>query len=358
MTAPVPPAVVTALGVATPLGLSAAASEAAFRAGMMAVTETAVLGHGGEPLRASWLETLPPELSRPERMRALADLALEDLLDAGPREWTAKLGLFLGLPGVPDDDAGGTGALGAAVAAALEEWLSPPQRWFLSFHHGRSAAFYALEAAMTALASERCDVALVGGVDSLCAPATLESLDAEHRLLGASPLGGVIPGEAAAFVRLERGDSAEAAGRAKAVLLTAATAHDPCHFYRDEPTRGDGLAAVFRSLRESSWTRGRRAHRLYTGETGEAFWAEELSLAALRNAPIVPEPFVRTMAAESFGDLGAASGAVLLALAIQGFAKHGGHADPLTVLICSSSDDGHVGGCLVASLPRGGDERP
>ena len=107
---------------------------------------------------------------------------------------------------------------------------------------------------------------------------------------------------------------------------------------------------MFRTLREQPWSRDRRADALYTCETGESFWAEELSMAYLRNGPLMPEPFRRLMAAEAFGDMGAASGAVLLAIGLHAGGCRLEVGMPSVLLFCGSSDNGHVGACLVERL--------
>src|SRR5690606_26668087 len=115
---------------------------------------------------------------------------------------------------------------GAAVERALSEQLrvalprlvGPP----VFVRRGRGAFFVALEAAQRALLARDCDTALVGAVDSLCAPGPLERLARERRLLGPDPEG-VIPGEGAAFLLLARpGFVARRRGR----LLCCATARE------------------------------------------------------------------------------------------------------------------------------------
>jgi len=95
---------------------------------------------------------------------------------------------------------------------------------------------------------------------------------------------------------------------------------------------------------------------MYTCETGEHFWSEEFSLAYLRNIAIMPEPFIRTMAAESFGDLGAAAGGVMIAMGVHALARIGARLVPNPLLlVCGSSDDGHVGACLIQGPAPGRD---
>ena len=354
------PGLITGSALCTPLGLTVAAAEAAVRAGILPIAETPTLGRGGEPLRACALDLLDRGLARGDRLHQLAALALDELgptLGDGDGPSPA---VFLAMPDPAEDDEDGSGeAAKAAVLGLLAERIPGGPEGVWLFRQGRSAFFFALQAALEAIAEGRHAAALVGAVDSLCAPATLRRLDAAQRLIGASPRGGVIPGEGAGFVLIERAYPARVSNRvASAAVVAVATGHETHHFLQDEPNRADGLTAVFRMLAEHPWGRGRRADVLMTCETGESFWAEELSLAYLRNPSLMPEPFTRTMAAEAFGDVGAAAGAVLMAVGVQGLARLTKQDDPPLLLVCGSSDDGHVGGCLVqGALRRDKDQR-
>ena len=108
---------------------------------------------------------------------------------------------------------------------------------------------------------------------------------------------------------------------------------------------------MFHELRAHPATQGRRADLLLTCETGEPFWTTELATAYLRNVTLMPEPFTRTTAAEGLGDLGAAGGAVMTALGLCWLARPLRLLAPQSpqslVMVCGSSDDGHVGACLI-----------
>ncbi|MGE3294514.1 MAG: hypothetical protein AB7O95_24365, partial [Geminicoccaceae bacterium] len=332
-------AVEPSAGACTPLGLGLLASEAAFRAGLLHVTESATLGSDDEPIRASALGLIPADRTRAERMAFLADHALADLLTGIELADCRRLGLFLALP----DGAPEPGALAEALRPVLIDRLGQPPPRAAAFKRGRSGFFFALEQALAALASDEYDAAIVGAVDSLCAPEAMSALDRERRLPAGAPLGGIIPGEAAAFILCE---PAPATRRALAIVRVVATACEVFSRQQEEPNRGEALTDVLRALRGHPFGQGTRADLLYTCENGERFWAEELSLASLRNGSLIPEPFVRTMAAESFGDLGAAAGGVMLAMGLPALAAHA-QADPATLLLVGSSDEGYVGACLV-----------
>jgi 3-oxoacyl-[acyl-carrier-protein] synthase I len=337
---------VLAAGACTPLGRGIESSFAAQRAGLVAFTAGPLRGGNGEPVKTSQVAGLEAVRSASIRLEALALDALDDLRLREARS-RARLGLFVGLPAAvhfPAEDVRGLlRALSDGVAAATGQAPGPVR----SSGVGRSAFFFALHDALEALDAGECDGAIVGAVDSLCTPAAVRRLDREKRLLGAVSSDGLIPGEGAAFVLLSGPSSRADAARYWARLLCASIEREARHFGHEQPNTGRALSAALRKAFHSPPVARRRADLLYTCETGERYWTDELALAYFRNVAQMPEPFVRTTAAEAFGDLGAAAGAVQFAMGLQALARpklSGGPNDLL--LVCGASDDGHLGACL------------
>jgi 3-oxoacyl-[acyl-carrier-protein] synthase-1 len=329
----------------TPLGLSTSASEAAFRAGFLCATETPMKGRSGQPIRASYLPLIPSNFRRNERMLDLAARALEDLVSSGEPALQERISAFVGLPAKMD------AALSGQLMNSLTNLLHirvQRQVKVSFFCQGRSAFFFALEGALEALYYGTCDVALVGCTESLCSPEILKTLDTDNRLLGPA-LDGIIPGEGAAFVSLKPEANLHSdADRAQGEVLCVATGRESRHFYQETPNTGAGMSDAFRRLRTHPAGNGRRADLLFTCETGELFWSQEFSLAYFRNTSIMPEPFAKKMAAESFGDLGAAAGGVMFGLGIRALARlHARTQLRSHLLLCGSSDDGDIGVCFV-----------
>lgn len=174
----------------------------------------------------------------------------------------------------------------------------------------------------------------------------------QGRLPAAGRTEGLIPGEGAGFLLVERQSGISHHSHGFAMLIGTSTGRESNHFRQGSPNNGDALTAVLQSLCKVSPAPGVRADLLYTCETGERFWAEELLMACLRNPGLVPEPFVRTIAAESFGDLGAAAGAIMVGLGLHALAHHQRTqqiAAPI-LLVCGSADDGEVGASLMQGL--------
>jgi len=321
------------------------AVDAAVRAGIVRFEETAVIGRNGRVLRASRLELLDPDLPRLSRMHAMARFAIEGLVRE--RRAAASPAVFLALPDTSSDRPAEE-SWGRHIRQMLNDVFSRGIHSVRSFRHGRSSFFFALQSGLSELSAGTVDAILVGGIDSLCDAETLTRLDEDGRVLGASHDGGLIPGEGAAFVLIERNENrGMRSDETIATVLATTTRHEVCHFRQELPNRAEALTAVFHELHDQI---GVRADLMYTCETGEPFWTEELANAYLRNGPLMPEPFRRTMQADAFGDLGAASGAVLMAIGSHNLARLERPAAPV-LLLCGSSDEGHVGACLVQMRP-------
>jgi 3-oxoacyl-[acyl-carrier-protein] synthase-1 len=330
---------ISGMGACTPLGLTVSSTEAAFRAGLMPARETRMKSRGGEPIRALYLDLLPDSYRRDERMAALAGHALDDLSQSAPIETGGPVSVFVGLPDLDEESFAAATLAIASLVSARASVAGPP----MYFCQGRSALFFALDAALESLAAGACDRALVGAVESLCSPEVLKYLDADRRLLGLAA-DGIIPAEGAAFLLLER----TSIGSGGSFMMAVATGRESRHFGQIRPSSAQALSGVFRALRAQPAARGRRAGLMYTCETGEHFWSQEFALAYLRNTAIMPEPFFKTIAAESFGDLGAAAGGVMLVMGTYALGRMAsrGQSERL-LLLCGCSDDGHVGACLI-----------
>ncbi|MCA9689917.1 MAG: hypothetical protein KC636_09935, partial [Myxococcales bacterium] len=202
-----------------------------------------------------------------------------------------------------------------------------------------AAFLVALADACAAVAAGRCGQAVVGGVDSRCAPEVVTELAADERLLGPDNRDGLLPGEAAVFVTLERAER----GRERApAVLGVATADEPASFDSGDVNLSTGLSAAFAALRARV---DRRVDLVISAQTGETCWAREFSAASLRHAPLMPEPLRTAIVARSFGDAGAAAGGLALVLACLG-------ASGQRTLVHASADAGRVAAAVVVAPRR------
>lgn len=332
------------LGLATPLGLSARATQCAVAAGLTAFAETEVLDDAGNPVRASHLRSLDPGMTREERMLFFGQRALAECLSGLDPRRMVPIVCHLALPEQdvrPIDD--------KTVLRGLKDVADPamPLDWSARIiHAGRAGVFAALEAAAASLASGGASLALVGGVDSNCDRASREHFAGEGRTLGKSNPDGLIPGEGAGFVLLARGGTS-GFGAPLGRLVACATARDTLPFGKRNPMKAVGLTALFRQLRKAHAGQPRPQH-LFSCQTGEGFWARELSHAYLRNVEIMPEPFRTSIVAASLGDAGAASGAIQLGMAHHLFATSARTGVKVErAVVYGAADGGSAGGCIV-----------
>lgn len=325
---------VLSYGLACPTGLLSATALASMRAGYRPFVECEhVRDRSGEPVRAAMFERLPPETPRIQRALALARYALLEVLAPIVGGDVATIPGFLALPFGP-------GIVQSQIHGRLDAFAREVSgvglelREDRSFAHGRAAVFEALQAALAAIASGECGLALVGGLDSLVDPLSLRTLADEDRLLSTQNRDGSIPGEGAAFVLLERGADKEIR------IVNCAIGVEPHPRGRGGPCVALGLAQVFGELRRSF---ARRVDVVISGQTGESGYERAFSHAYLRNTELMPEPLRSLSVGALFGDAGAAAGALAL---VAGLAGPPGCS---SALVHAESDDGLVGGCVVES---------
>ncbi len=360
---------VKAIGLATSLGGWVQAS-AACRAGLARpapAPDVEVMSPGDEapePVHAHGLLSATFGFSGAGRLVALLAEALVDLrarADLGALEPDTLVVLALPDPGArgvglelfpehdefPDPERARTLAERIVSLAGPVAGLSIP-RGPVQVVSGEHAAFAAaLTAAEAALAARRARAALVCAVDSLASPEALERFMGEERVKTGEVPTGFAPGEAAAafLVEPDRGGGAR--------LGPIATAREPVAFGTDRVADGRALADCV--VRAS----GAPAPGLWiTDEDGETHRARELGCARVllmsKGEALAETP--TWTPAMSFGNTGAASGALGAALAVRGLER--GYAGAGPVLVLSSEDGGARAAVRVeAGNAKGGGKR-
>jgi len=87
---------------------------------------------------------------------------------------------------------------------------------------------------------------------------------------------------------------------------------------------------------------------IYSSENGESQWAKELAIAIIRNNDALTSPLNVLKPAQCYGDMGAANGSVLLALAIEKSRQQKANKQ---IMVYSSSDSGARGAlCLTTEM--------
>lgn len=364
--------VVGGMGLACSLGVGAAGAYAAARAGISRARELEysvvnednrdsefVIGHP--------IPGLTHGFEGDARLLRIAQLAYADLLGTvdQARIRSGRCGLILVLP----ERRGATGGPDGSSADAESTRLGAI-RWedaefvrrFLALtgcdvsasdayviRSGGAGIARAIEASMRAAASERRENWLLGAVDSMIDPETLQSLRRDGRLKSADTPAGMQPGEAGLFLLLRPADDARADAASVRVLIRAAAS--VMRQRSGEAVRhsaGTGLAQATRSLidRIPTPTDGVFVYVDLNGENSRAAeWGHALP-RLLGDAPWLAQSPLR-FPAVALGDVGAASGAVALGLAVHELSRSrsGAHS----ALVLAMSDTGEQAAVCVRS---------
>jgi len=304
------PACIVGLGARTPLGLRAFPSAAAAHAGIVRLREHPFMrDKTGEPFTMG-LDGRLADGDRDQRMLALAQSALEEVLAFVPTAPTVPLPIYLGLPEYgPFFDEARAQALCRRLGAGLVERCQPQ---VLPVPEGNAAGLVALERAIAALQARRCDVCIVGGVDSFSDADLLEQLDEQGRLLSAASRWGFAPGEGAGMLAVCSPWFAQANRlRVLGSIASVATTVERNHVHARTVCLGEGLG---QAMARAAAAAGARIGRQYCDIDGERYREHELAYALQRVAPGTFENSVDYDApADRWGNVGAAT-APLLAL--------------------------------------------
>lgn len=331
---------VAGIGLACPVGLRSLPALAAMAAGITRFVELDDVAGAEGSIKASLLGALDPALSRAERLSWFGGHALDEAL-AGLGGPPPALRCVLALPAREVGSRVDIGALQRMFASRLSRPVVQV------VEEGRAGVFQALATALVTL--EREGAVLIGGVDSLVDPLTLAALAARRRLLGRNNLDGIIPGEGAAFVLLTH-PTAHSRRPPLALVQAVAVAREPQPLLAASSTisGASGLSAVFRTLAAGF---SERVDEVFAATSGESFFGREFTHAYLRNAALMPEPLRHKLLSGMLGDVGAAAGAIALVQAIARLGPRGPGNRGLPARLClayGSSDEGLVGGCVVA----------
>jgi 3-oxoacyl-[acyl-carrier-protein] synthase I len=277
------------------------------------------------------------------RLLALALPAVEDAARAASLPADEEIAFLLAVPdlGARSSRAGSERppplrVLERLAAVAKIPIAAPLRQAFPADQAGFAAA---VGAALRLLASGEIRRCIVGGVDTQCDELAIDALAAAQRLkTGDNPVG-LQPGEAAAFLVLE---TAEGARRRRAPvhgrIAGAAVAADPAGV--DRPPVGEGTFAALRQLVEATGPLPRGETFYVLDRNGEAVRASDWGFCLQRLTARMPEalPAAEWDPATSFGDTGAASGALAAQMALRAFAR--GYAPGRCAVVVGASEAG------------------
>jgi 3-oxoacyl-[acyl-carrier-protein] synthase-1 len=310
--------------------------------GLSNFSDTGLTTVFGTPVTAASL--LDPDVRRIDRLTALATLGLRDLQTLLERVGVDRVPLMIGVASDLDEDER-RGMRNHLVDAPGV--LTNPA-WY---PYGRASTFAALDHAARLVADGSHRFIAVAGIDSLCAPDSVQRLLHLRRILGPHTEG-TIPGEAAVFALVSRADD-PAANSAHSVLLEAvAERRAAVPFTEVTRVSGDDLAALFRSFRERGLP---RSDRVIAAHSGEGYFGRSFAYAYLREMEVMPEPLEVELIADCVGDVGAAAGTLGLAFAIYRMATQP-RGTRGRALVYSESDTGELGAAIIDGAPTSWDD--
>jgi 3-oxoacyl-[acyl-carrier-protein] synthase-1 len=340
-------ATVVGVGARTAVGMTASASAAAVRAGVPNFGEHPfALDTAGNKMIVARAPYLGDEAGF-DRLLALAAPAAREALAplSSVRDRLPPIAVTLGLPPArPGQSA--MAAAGERLAAALRDTGRVGRVETIATGH--AAGLAALETAWRALRDGREEFRLVGGVDSYLEPETLEWLESCDQLHGAgleNNAWGFLPGEAAGFCLLASAAARERyrlPGRCR--VLSVALAREQNLIKTDTVCVGCGLTEAVRQALEAL-PAGVTVDRMICDQNGEPYRADEFGFALVRTSERFADGSDFLAPADCWGDVGAASGPLFVALAVE--AAERGWASGPHYLIWASSESGERGAALL-----------
>ena len=321
---------------------------ASARAGIAKIASSHVMDRNFEPISMGLVpeDVLPPlneeidKLPLPSRARRMLRLATPSL-QAVAKDLDGPVPIFIGLPALTPKEAPWIVHVPAYLQKLANVRIDLQHSAIVP--HGRAAGLMALELAMNALQSDPSGTVIVGGVDTFLDLRLLAALDHEQRILGPRVMDGFIPGEGAAFLVL----SGNSAGRVPRVVVNAvASAMDEGHRYGTAPAKGEGLANAMTQLRQRAGQLSGPIGTTFAGFNGENFDAKMWGVARLRHNDFFSPVMLIEHPADKYGDDGAATGAILLALAAESL-SNGTRQGPALVWAAS---DREPRACAVVSV--------
>lgn len=283
-----------------------------------------------EPVVIGLCPRFPAEIEAAERLVAMLLACLGDMLLAAEigRDDFASSAFLLALPA--NDTAVMDWGLEERFGSSF--WARaglPAPAAFETVHSGQTGMFELCQRAFELLQGGDVPSCFVAGVDSYNADTRLALLDESKALCSSRNHDGFIPGEAVSILRL----SLEQTPQALALLERPAFGREPQPASGDRHSTGDGLAQSIREMSE-----GRRWSRVYCDLNGQSYRFAEWGLMRTRLSAELADDLALVHPADCMGDVGAATGGILLGCAVEAATR--GYAGAPQALLWTASDDG------------------
>ncbi|AZC31741.1 3-oxoacyl-ACP synthase [Pseudomonas chlororaphis subsp. piscium] len=329
-------------GMVSAVGLSAPASCAAIRCAIDNFQETRFIDRGGEWLIAASVPLEQPWRGRSKLIKMAARAIAEAMQNTSGLD-PEKTPLLLGV--AEADRPGRLDGLDLSLLHDIERELG------VRFHgssnviaRGRVSGAVALLNARKLIYEQGHRHVLIAGVDSFLSGPTLAAFEERERLLTSQNSNGFIPGEGAAAVVLAAPVASEEPQLACIGLgfgVEKATVEA-----EDIPLRAEGLTqAVRAALSEAGCGLELMDYRL-TDISGEQYYFKEASLALSRTLRVRKEFFHLWHPADCIGEVGAAIGPAMLAVALAASRK--GYGEGPNIFCHLGNDAGQRAAALLS----------
>jgi 3-oxoacyl-[acyl-carrier-protein] synthase-1 len=330
--------VITGVGSVTPIGTGALPAMHLIRCGLSRLALQPIPDRVGQWITGGEVPTFIPQLHehRLERMARLAFLQAVNQAFTGPVDAPVRLGVLTGAP-----EANRPGWFFPHPAYDPGAWLPPGGRMTVEHSQtlpwGSCSAQGSLAKASEILARGGITACVIGTADSLLQLRIVRWLEDHRRLKCSYVNDGLMPGEAAGFLVVER--AAAAAARHAPVLarvLSTAGQMEEASILTDQPNTAIALTRAVRTALTDAGLKSAELGSVWGDLNGESYRSREWAFSEVRVQ--LPGSVELIHPADTQGDLGNATDASLLALATM--AQAAGWSGGRPSLVFSGSDRG------------------
>ncbi|MBZ9794835.1 hypothetical protein [Mesorhizobium sp. ES1-4] len=331
------PLYVAGSGAVTAAGLNAPQTIAAIRAGLSAFEDIGVPEVGQSQVVARIPAHWRLRRTQGDWLVSMAARAIKEALGADDPGVAAATALLITPPESFRDHPAFT-ELSAhnfvdAVIGATGLRFHPASR---AIDGGAAASIGLIERALALMDEAGAAQVLLGGVDSLVNDTDLGRLGRAGRLKGEQNPQGLVPGEAAAFVRLTREPSRDAT--VVAAIHGIGVAQETDSVLSDRYSQGRAMLGALREAMSGSGTSEPNIDFVVSNGNGERYSGWEMMIARPRFYRTRREILPTAYPAMTLGDIGAAGGALALMLAADSLLK--GYAPGPTAFCELASENG------------------
>lgn len=335
-------------GAVTAVGLTAAQTCAAIRAGLRRFTPVEAQMVEYEEARVGARVSADPRL-RADDSQWLLNLAARAIGQCMRRKWAPKTALFWLIP-----EAERGHPLSALTDAELLERLSNMLGYGFApgsriLRTGAASCIEALGYGRELVAAGEASRCLVGGADSLLRPAELDQLARDGRLISPHQSQGLVPGEGAAFVLLAPGAPAESGEGPQSVALRGLGIGYEQHTVQgSDYSVGEAFASAVAAAIDDAGVPESDIDFVAGNFNGERYDAWENAHANAKGYRTRRERLIKLWPASSTGEMGVAGGPMAIIAAC--IAILGGYAEGPTVSVQLRSE-GELRGVAILQGP-------